>query len=123
MSVAVAEMGRQMPLLYGADEKNRILEAFRQNHGIYLATVRSFARVHAMRHGTVTIDDVHEILHEKQFPTPEQVGVTNRLFGALFCRSEFTVVGERTTRRAERVKRAGAGSSGIKVYRLREDSK
>ena len=112
-------MAVQLAFFGGVTEKNRIIEAMREAHPVYLGTVRSFARLIAMRKGTVTIDDVRADLEARDFPLPKEIGADDRIFGALFTRKEFRAVGQVLTTRQERIDRAGKNSSYITQYKLR----
>ena len=112
-------MAVQLAFFGGIAEKNRIIEAMREAHPVYLGTVRSFARLIAMRKGTVTIDDVRVDLEARDFPLPSEIGADDRIFGALFTRKEFEPIGQVLTARQARVARAGRNSSYITTYKLR----
>ena len=112
-------MAVQLAFFGEITERNRIIAAMRDAHPVYLGTVRSFARLIAMRKGTVTIDDVRADLEARDFPLPSDIGADDRIFGALFTRKEFEAVGQVLTSRQERVARAGRNSSYITQYKLR----
>lgn len=112
-------MSVQASLFDGLAERNRIIESMRQNHKIYLTALRSFARVHAMQHGEVTIDDVRDAIAREQYPMPAEVGCDERVFGSLFTTKEFAAIGQRPTRREEWAKRVGRARSFVTVYRLK----
>ncbi len=112
----------QLAIFESLAERERILREMAANHRLYLTTLRSFARVHAMRYGTVCIDDVRDECARQQFPLPAEIGIDNRVLGPLFCAAEFVAIDQIVTRRAERVARAGRGSSLVTVYALRANS-
>ncbi len=115
-------MVAQMAMFDGLAERDRIIAAFRENSRPYLTALRSFARVHAMRNGTVTIDDVRATIEREQFPMPSDIGKDERVFGAVFASPDFIAVDQQPTRRAARIARAGRGASFVTRYRLREAS-
>ncbi len=110
-------MAVQLAFFDGVAEKNRILAAMRENHGVYLTALRSFARVIAMTNGSVTVDDVRAEMERRDYPMPHEIGADNRILGALFTK-EFRPIGQRVTTRQERIDRAGRGASYITVYTL-----
>lgn len=112
-------MSLQIPFWYGVGEKDRILAAMRENHPIYLTTLRSFAREIALRSGRVCIDDIREMIAQRDFPMPKDIGITERVFGVVFLAREFEPVGQVVSRREDFVKRVGRARSLITVYRLR----
>lgn len=118
-------MSAQLALWYGADSRDRIIAALRANHHVYLTTLRSFAREHALRHGEVTIDDVRRIAALRDWPTPSEVGIRagERIYGAVFAGQEWEPQRQVISSRPERIARSGRGSSYIWVYRLKGSSK
>lgn len=114
-------MSVQLAFFSGLGERDRILSAMRENHSVYLNAIRSFARVIALKRGTVTIDDVREEIERQNFPMPSEIGADERVFGAVFSRSEFLPVGQCPTRRAEHAKRVGIARSNITVYKLKNE--
>ena len=114
-------MSVQLAMFYGLGERNRILDAIRDNNAIYLTTLRSFAREYALRHGTVCIDDVRKMILDRGFPMPKDVDMKcgERVFGVVFNHRDFEAVGRKLSTRPERIHRAGANSSQIFIYQLR----
>jgi hypothetical protein len=110
----------QLALIAAArSERERWITFYETNHGSYLKAVRAAARDIAQRDGTVDIDKVRVEMDRRCIPMPAEFGASNRLLGALFTKSEFIAVGQHLTTRAERIARAGSGSSFICVYRLK----
>ena len=109
----------QLALFDGVQERDRILAAMSENHRVYLTTLRSFAREYALRHGSVTIDDVRGLCAQRRFPMPSEIGADERVFGTVFRSSEFVAVGSRLSSREERIARSGRGSSHVTVYEVR----
>ena len=99
-------------------ERERILESFASNHPVYLAALRAFAREIALRQGSVTIDDVRDRIDAESFPMPAEVGIDSRILGTLFRSADFVAVGQRLTRRRERIARSGSGASLVCIYKL-----
>jgi hypothetical protein len=116
-------MSTQMAMFYGLSERNRILDAIREDHSIYLTTLRSFAREHALQYGTVCIDDVRKMLIERDYPMPRDLCMKcgERVFGVVFSHRDFVPICQKPSTRPERIARAGVGSSQIWVYRLRQE--
>lgn len=115
-------MAEQLSLHGAWTERDRIIDALRQNHSAYLTTLRSFARVIALQRGIVTIDDVREEIARQDFFMPADIGADERVLGAVFTRREFEAIGQQPTRRSEWAARVGRARSNITVYRLRKDA-
>jgi len=97
-----------------------ILDRITAGNAAYLEGLRELARslANASEDGTVTIDDVREAVRDLHLPMPREVRIDERVFGVVFRGAGFEALGQRPTRRAERIARAGAGASHITVYRL-----
>ena len=113
-------MTTQLDLIPGFGERDRILAYFAANHDAYLSKVREFAKDYARLYGSVAIDNVRVELERHGYPLPNEIGIDNRVFGALFLNRSFVKVGMRLSTWAARVARAGEGASFICIYRLRE---
>jgi hypothetical protein len=116
--------GPQLPLAFDFSpraQRDRILEALQMNHRAYLTTLRSFARIHAMRHRTVTIDDVRAEIVRQDFFMPAELKIDQRVFGTVFHCKDFELIGQIVSTRKDRVARAGTGASHITVYKLKAE--
>lgn len=114
-------MPEQLALIAAArSERERWIAFYESHHPEYLKAIRSAARDIARRDGTVDIDKVHVEMARRALPMPAEFGADNRLLGALFCKSEFVACGSHVTSRVERIARAGANSSSVCVYRLKD---
>lgn len=113
-------MTQQLSFLGAVSERDRILQAFQENHKPYIEAVRAFARDIARRVGTVSIDAVREELQRRDFPMPAEVGIDERVFGTLFRCKEFVAIAQRPTTRVEWAARVGRARSNVTVYRLSE---
>lgn len=108
----------QLAFFHGVGERNRILAAMAENHSVYLTSLRSFARVICLEEGSVTIDRLREVMKERGFPFPDEINADNRILGTVFNTKDFIAVGQRPTKRTERIARSGIGSSFVTTYRL-----
>ena len=103
-------------------ERDDILARLAAKHTTYLEFVRAIARELAVRHWSVTIDDVREELAARKLPMPADIGADERVFGALFRSKEFEAIGTRATTRMEFAARVGAQRSRVTVYRIRKEA-
>lgn len=110
----------QLSLLEGRGERERILAAIAEDpaHKVYLSFIRPIARELAQRHGSVTIDDVRAELQRRDLPLPKEVGIDERVFGALFRCKDFVPVAQRPTTRTDWAQRVGKARSNVTVYRV-----
>jgi hypothetical protein len=112
-------MSGQMNLFELQAERDRRIQYFIDHHSEYLTGVREFAKDYASLHGQVAIDNVREELKRHGYPTPEEMKIDSRIFGAVFKSKDFVAVGSRKTFREERGARSGRLSAFITVYELR----
>jgi hypothetical protein len=110
----------QLSLFEARAERDRRIQYFIDNHGEYLKGIREFAKDFARQHGLVAIDNVREELKRHGYPTPEEMKIDSRIFGAVFKSKDFIPVGNRKTFREERGARSGRLSTFITVYQLSE---
>ncbi|MDB5094539.1 MAG: hypothetical protein JWO85_2640 [Candidatus Eremiobacteraeota bacterium] len=99
--------------------RERALDAVEAANAAYLDTLRGLATEIARREGTVSIDDLRDEMPVRNVPLPSEVGIDNRVLGAVFRSAAFVAIGQQPTRRAERLARSGAGASHVTTYRLR----
>ena len=112
-------MAEQLAFLHGITERDRILKHFADNHPLYLSLWRAYAREIAVHQGEVCIDDVREKAKLHDLPMPEDVGIDNRVLGAVFRCKDFEFVRRIESTRPERIARSGPNASFVGVYRLR----
>lgn len=115
-------MAEQLALVnHALMEKDRLLSFFESNHPQYIESLRAFAIAKCRYAGTISIDDLRELIAEKNYPLPREIGADDRLLGVVLSRcKEFECVGTVLSRRAETVARSGKNRSMISVYRLRQ---
>src|SRR5579872_4513541 len=83
-------------------EKDRLLSYFERNHHQYIDSLRAFAIAKCRYDGTITIDDLRELIAEKNYPLPHEIGADNRLLGVVLSRCKnFECVGTTLSRRME----------------------
>jgi hypothetical protein len=112
-------MSEQLSLIAAVTERDRIIAHLAANHASYLESLREFAVAHALECGRVSIDDVRDTIERTGYPMPHEVGIDERVFGALFTRKRFQAVGTQPTRREAFAARVGMARSQITVYALR----
>lgn len=105
--------------LFGLTERERILSYFERDHAAYIRTLRAHAVDFARANGRVTIDVLRWEMARLAIPMPDEIGVTERIFGRVLagCK-QLKVIGTEVSRRKERVARAGIGGSMICIYGL-----
>lgn len=113
-------MSVQLAMFEALSERDRILQAFAQNHPAYLAGLRAYARDIARRTGEVTIDEVRAAIERDGYPMPQDIGCDARVFGTLFKTSEFRAIGMRRTTRSAWAARVGRSRDAVTVYALRD---
>lgn len=102
-------------------ERDRLLAFFEKNHSQYVESLRAFAIATCRYVGTITIDDLRDVMAERNYPLPHEIGADNRLLGTVLSRcKEFECVGSVLSRRPERIGKSGKNSSYVSVYRLKE---
>lgn len=103
--------------LFALTERERILAHYEQDHQSYIRTLRAHAVDFAKKNGRVTIDVLRWEMARLAIPMPDEIGVTERIFGRVLagCK-ELRVIGTEVSRRKERVARAGIGGSMICIY-------
>jgi hypothetical protein len=103
-------------------ERRRLFRHYETRHPEYLAMMRVYAVEIARKNGTVIIDEVRRRATERGFPLPEDIGVTERIFGQLLygCK-DLEACGCVESTRPERIKRSGRNSSMITVYKIRTE--
>lgn len=113
-------MSEQLALLRGITERDKIMQRYEDDHALYLATLRDMAIAIAATTGSVSVDDVRRKMNAENFPMPDEIGSSEKIFGRLLsgCK-ELEPVERIDSTRPERIARSGRNASSINVYRLR----
>lgn len=102
----------QQSLFTGEALKEIALDGLEIKHGDFLGTARSVAKCLARKNGSVTMDEVREVL-DKLGLAPDHCNV----FGAVFRGEKWQSVGSRKSRRPS------SHSRWVQVWRLDEPEK